>query len=595
MRFPALPLLCLALLAPLPAAAQTWTRIVDVLNPLANHVGVAGYYGVSWIDYDGDGDLDLFANPGSLYRNDGGGTFASVATVIGIGQLSLNPGNAWADYDNDGDLDVYTSGIPSYLYRNVGGGLFTQILTGAIGNGNANRAWSCSWADMDNDGDADLFLTSPCGFVGNPCLTNLVYLNDGPPNYTFTKQDTGVVVTGFAAYTVGTWSDYDLDGDQDLFIGSGPATNVSAVDNLYRNQFVETGDAGFFTRITTSPIATDLLDGQMWNWVDYDHDRDLDGYVTNWGAGGSVTINRLYRNDGGVYVDPAAGAIDAELRVSLGSLWGDYDNDGDLDCYVTNDVGQRDSHYRNNGLGSFTSVISGPSAENITHRGGSNADYDGDGDLDLFLGGPGTDSRLYRNDTANGNGWIQVHCVGTVSNRAAIGARVELRAVISGTPRWQMREVSSQNTFNGHNMLTTHFGLGNAAAVDTALVHWPSGTVDTLVNLAINTKHVVTETVPAIVSVDQALPSGAALALLGVSPHPFRDRARVAFSIAEAGPVRVEVFDVGGRLIQTPLAERLEPGRHEVTLDGAAFGPGLYFYRVTAGHAVRSGKLMRIE
>src|SRR6185503_3890683 len=118
-------------------------------------------------------------------------------------------------------------------------------------------------------------------------------------------------------------------------------------------------------------------------------------------------------------------------------------------CHITTDANQTDRYYKNAGNGTFTNGAGAAQSEMLTHRGGAAADYDGDGDLDLFLLGPAAARRLYRNDLAATNRWVEVRCIGTTSNRAAIGARVEVNAVIAGAPRWQMREVSAQNSFNG--------------------------------------------------------------------------------------------------------------------------------------------------
>ena len=184
---------------------------------------------------------------------------------------------------------------------------------------------------------------------------------------------------------MGTWSDYDNDGDMDYFIGAGPANGTTQPDFLYRNLLVETGIPNNFEPITDAPIATDLQDGQIWNWIDYDNDGDLDAYVTNYG-GPSGLANRLYRNDGGSFTSITSGAIVTDVDISLGSVWGDYDNDGDLDCYVTNDL-QPGRYYSNNGDGTFTSLTNalttGPA-----HRGATAGDYDNDGDLDIYADGP---------------------------------------------------------------------------------------------------------------------------------------------------------------------------------------------------------------
>lgn len=139
---------------------------------------------------------------------------------------------------------------------------------------------------------------------------------------------------GLAPYTVATWSDYDLDGDPDLFIGAGPANGTPGPDFIYRNMMVETGLPDL-VRVTEGPLATKNRDGQVFNWIDFDNDGDLDVYVTNWGGAGQGGLrDELYRNDSGELVEIATGNIVTDEQVPLGSTWGDFDNDGDLDAYV---------------------------------------------------------------------------------------------------------------------------------------------------------------------------------------------------------------------------------------------------------------------
>ena len=448
------------------------------------------YTGSAWIDYNNDGWLDLFIADGGgsdFYENDGTGGFSIVAGNAISADLTSYRGTAWADYDNDGDVDCFLAGSDGNLFRNDAG-IFVKVPKADMGTSDL-RGWSPSWGDYDADGDLDLVITFPAGFVSGSQRSNRMLSNDGPPNYTFTLVDTGVVVTGLAAYTSLNWTDYDLDGDIDLFIGSGPAApGQSAPDDLYRNMLIETGLPGF-ERITTSPIATDLADGQVWNLIDYDNDGDLDAYRTNWGgANAAFRKNDLYRNDAGVYVEVTTGAIATEALVSLANIWEDFDNDGDLDCFVANDGGNKNSYFENNGDGTFTKITVGDVTGNFTANFcASSGDYDNDGDLDLFVTGSGTAARyLLRNDLTGSNGWLKLSLQGVYSNRSAVGARIHVKATIGGSPVWQIRDISTQNSFLGHSALDIHLGLGDATTIDSLRIHWPSGIIFDTTNIAIN-------------------------------------------------------------------------------------------------------------
>jgi len=495
-RIAAAAALLFAPAAPLPA--QTFTKNPGFNNPILLDQST-GYSGAAWIDVQGDGKLDLFVNNSFLYRGNGTGGFVKQTTAIGSGITpATGNGNTWADYDNDGDLDVYIASRNSALYRNDGSGTFALVTDGDIGDLLDNRGWSPAWGDFTGDGNVDLAITHPAGFVPGGPTTNHLFVNDGPPGYGLTRVTSGPIVTGLSSYTVGTWSDFDDDGDLDYFVGAGPANGTTQPDFLYRNLLVETGTPDF-ERILDAPLGTDAQDGQIWNWIDYDNDGDLDAYLTNWIGTTNGMANRLYRNDGGSFTSITTGAIVTDAERSLSSVWADFDNDGDLDCYVANDAAETDRYYSNNGDGSFTSLTNALT-ESITHRGASAGDYDNDGDVDLYVDGPSGNRALFRNDTANGNRWIELALTGVASNRSAIGAKVRVLATIGGNPVRQMREVSAQNTFNGQNSLRVHFGLGNATIAETLVVEWPSGIVQTRSAVAVDTLHAIVEdtTTPAV-------------------------------------------------------------------------------------------------
>lgn len=469
--------IALLLTAAAMLSAQNFTRITDPSNPIAvaPASGVVGYAGTAWVDYDADGDVDLFACPTHLYRNDGNGQFSIVnGHGIGNGLLAAPAsGVSFADMDNDGDMDCLYTGAVSVLYRNNGaasGHTFSAVTRGDIGSRD-NRGWAGAWGDMDNDGLVDAVITHPRGFVGT-AQPNHLFRNLGAGE--FVRVTTTPVTAALAPYTVATWFDYDMDGDQDLFIGSGPA-GTPAKDFLYRNLLKETGSATL-QRITEGILGTDLLDGQVWNWIDIENDGDLDAYVTNYGG---VPNNVLYRNDNGVYVKATAaeaGSIVSSNNSSLANIWADFDNDGDVDCYVTRDGQRTCLYYSNNGNGSFTRVDTIPPVlVTAPHTSAAAGDYDKDGDMDLFVVSGGTVNELYRNDQPSANNWLVVNVKGAQFNRSAVGAKVRVKATIGGKSYWQHREVSSQNSFNGHNSHAVHIGLGNAPVIDSLVIEWLSG------------------------------------------------------------------------------------------------------------------------
>ncbi|MCH8838987.1 MAG: CRTAC1 family protein, partial [Candidatus Marinimicrobia bacterium] len=190
--------------------------------------------------------------------------------------------------------------------------------------------------------------------------------------------------------------------------------------------------------------------------------------------------NFLYANNGdGSFTAVTGGPVVTDGGISVGGSWGDYDNDGDLDLFVANDNTQRNFLYANNGDGSFTAVTTGPVVTIFTSSAGSSwGDYDNDGDLDLFVTTAGLNHNnfLYANN-GNANHWINLALVGTQSNVSAIGARVSLKATIGGSPSWQLTEISGQTGYLSQNSLNAEFGLGDATSIDTIRIEWPSGFV----------------------------------------------------------------------------------------------------------------------
>jgi hypothetical protein len=444
-------------------------------------VNEAGHFAsCAWGDYDNDGFIDLFVSridgePNSLYRNHGDGTFEQIAA--GPVATDVNPGGcAWADFDNDGNLDLVVAGVAenttqAVLYRNNGDGSFTRMppktLGGIVPSG-AGNSEAPVWADYDNDGFVDLFVAR----YG----TDWLFHNNG--DGTFSKVINNVVGAITEDSYSASWADYNNDGLPDLFVTvhSDPPTN-----RLYLNL-----GGGAFARISSGNIATDSAHAFACAWGDYDNDGYPDLFVSN---GGAFENNALYHNNGdGTFTkmtSDVVGRVVSDVGGSLGCAWGDYDNDGYLDLFVTNIGGQTNSLYHNNGDGSFSRVLTGSLANDVAlSLSCAWGDYDNDGFLDLFVANGahtlGTNF-LYRNN-GNSNNWIKFKLVGTVSNRAAIGAKVRVKATIRGRTFCQLREVSCGDGGDG-NSLITHFGLGDATNVDVVRIEWPSGIVQTMTNI----------------------------------------------------------------------------------------------------------------
>jgi hypothetical protein len=204
------------------------------------------------------------------------------------------------------------------------------------------------------------------------------------------------------------------------------------------------------------------------------------------------------------------------------------------------------------------------------------------------------DNVLYRNDASNGNHWIELNCVGTVSNRSAIGAKIRVKSTISGLPVWQPRVITGQTGYCGQSLFT-HLGLGNAQLADSIVVQWPSGIVDVLTH--VDADGVVTVTEGSTLSVEdhqRELPE--TIHLYQNYPNPFNPSTTIRYDLNSAGVVRVEVFDILGQHVSTLVDEVQQAGLHELQLSsGSIPSSGAYRYVLTAGDRIESKWLLFIK
>ncbi|MCK4345114.1 MAG: VCBS repeat-containing protein [Bacteroidales bacterium] len=463
------------------------------------------------------GIISIFLFYGSLQ----GQIFTRITEGEIVKETGASNGCSWADYNNDGYLDLFVvcdNSEKNHLYKNKGDGTFNVVFCGQLTNMGSPTP-GCSWGDYDNDGYLDLFVTA-LDFT-----KNFLYKNNGDNTFTPIVHEV-IQPEGNASFGI-SWGDYNNDGYLDIFVANGGWIG-SQKNFLYHNN----GD-GTFTKINTGTIINDNGASRGCSWGDYDNDGDLDLYVTN-----QDFDNFFYENNGnGTFSKIVSEITDSYEIYAIGSSWGDYDNDGDLDLFITNCWGEKNQLYINNGDKTFTKVTHGNIVnDEETSWGSSWGDYDNDGDLDLFVGNWGNNS-LYQNNgdgtfrkitndfivkdggdsqgcvwgdydrdgdldlfvvnkndqqnllyqnNGNSNNWVNIKCIGVYSNRSAIGVKVRIKAEINGAEVWQMREISTQTGYCAQNSLNAHFGLGDATKIDSIKIEWPSDTIDVMTDIAVN-------------------------------------------------------------------------------------------------------------
>ena len=454
----------------------------------------------AWGDYDNDGWLDLFiGNRGvrnSLFRNNRDGTFTKITTGPAATDVMDTHSAAWLDYNNDDLLDLMVidlSGTGNRLYRNIGVGSFTRVAAGEVGSfvSDLANSVSISPADYDADGLLDLFVANGALFANQK---DFLYHNQGQGH--FLRIEDSLLTTSELSTTQGTWTDYDDDGDPDLFV----THSQDHGNSLFQND-----GNGQFTDVTQASGLLGFGDSVGSAWGDYDNDGDLDLFVTNLRLTGPNTRNFLYRNEGnGTFTKITEGPIATDTGHFQSGAWIDYDNDGWLDLFVSahpasgaSPTGATNRLYRNLGSGAFLRVTTGNLVSDAGCAGGAAVgDYDNDGfpDLAIAYGTIVTPQRngLYRNN-GNGNAWIKLKCVGTSSNRSAIGTKVRVDATIGGRKQSQLRQIVGTEGWLTFNALDVLVGLGDATVIDLIRVEWPSGMTSELRNVGPRQTFTITE------------------------------------------------------------------------------------------------------
>lgn len=484
--------------------------------------------GVAVFDYDRDGRPDIFFTNGAdintlkkdspkywnrLFHNNGDGTFTDVTEKAGLKGTGFDVGVAIGDYDNDGYDDIFVAGVyRNTLYHNNGDGTFTDV-TEKAGLAHPDKQygplWSvaAAWVDINNDGRLDLFVVNylswdgtkepDCKYNGKPeyChpkfykeLPSQLFLNNGNGTFTDISESAGIRAHPGKGMSAAI-ADYDNDGLPDIFVTNDKLFNF-LYHNKGHNQFEEVG----FGLGVALPEHGNLISGMGCDFRDLNNDGFPD-----------IVLPALQNETFPIYQNVSGTAFEevtarSKMTVLSNPMAGysvniaDFDNDGWKDIFVSrgdvaspnmsdrNHVDQPNTVFRNlNGTWAALTEEAGFTAlPPRRHRGAAVADLNGDGKLDVVVAALSAPAEIWINDSQGKSHWLEFSLQGTKSNRDGIGARIKLTA----GGKVQFNHMTTASGYASSSAGPVHFGLGEARVADEVEIRWPSGTIQTLKNVA---------------------------------------------------------------------------------------------------------------
>ncbi len=594
---------------PFISQGQHFTKLEDG-SPLVTEIIPS--VGASWNDINNDGWIDLFisgfssnsTNYNRLYMNNGDGTYTAQENSAFVQTGGLGTAIVLlADFTQDGNKDVFmgnyenASNQPTMSKWLVNNGPPDYSLTenNPIGNP-ATRVPSGSWVDFDLDHDLDLYFTSALG------TTDRYYENDG--NGSFSMIDSfPFLETRNSFLTFDSWIDYDNDGDLDLYIATF-STSIPPENKLFKNMFSETLETGYFLETEVSGLTDWASSNIGINWVDIDNDRLPDLYANVY-----ESSNRLFHNNGdGTFTELFDQPIVQVSGSNIGTnAWADFDNDGDLDLYLTKSATSTSNGHLfvNDGSGNFTELNSSEAGPLVgTIAGNIQAtdwgDYDNDGDMDLFLVGTesptvGKPNYLFRNDLGSDANWLKVTWNETISDGETYGGKVSVKANINGQPVWQVRYIhGGLSSFGFQGDIRPNFGLGNATIVDTLIVDFPTYSIF-CTNFPVNQiiELGTGECPDMVLSADKDGLTFGSMPMLEIHPNPVTQSLSLHFNKSNSGQIKLNVTNVYGQKIAEMEKTFNTQNSNILDLDVRQLQTGIYFINLEYKGRIETYKFVK--
>jgi len=435
--------------------------------------------GLAFVDLDGDGDDDLVATGASngtigIWENDGTGNFINRQATANPRTLPLASSVCAADYNADGLKDIYIGnwvGGGGNLLLRNDGNFNFTDVGAQAGVNDLGAAGGNAWADYDNDGWVDLYVANRTGSEGSP-LPNRLYRNMGDGTFVDVAPALGVNDQRLSCQVL--WFDMQNDGDADFYLSTDKGYATGLGNRMFRN------DGGTFVEISAESGTDILMEGMGIDATDVNGDGEQDLYITNSALGNPLFISV----DPGFYVDGAAILGVAANRIGWGTAFMDYDQDGFPDLYVCNyGIAAHNNLFSQEESGDFfdEAALTDCNDDGNTYC-MAVSDVDGDGDQDFIIQNAGENLKLFINQKGGERNYIQFDVKGMQRNLDAIGAVVSMRI---GSRR-QMREVRAGNNYKSQSSMRLHFGLDFAGVANPVTVRWPGGEVRELENLPAN-------------------------------------------------------------------------------------------------------------